>query len=107
LVAEETADGGCPNEDEGDDGLEDVRREMPAVVFLKIGEDAADGDLGGGDLGGQGGDVGRFEQVGELLEGEVAAIEAVLQAVLVAQGSAGADVAAGVGGAGGGGTWPR
>ena len=65
----------------------------------EIGEDAADGDLGGGDLGGQGGDVGGVEEVGELLEGEVAAVEAVLETVLVARGSAGADVAAGMGGA--------
>ena len=75
LVAEETADGGGAGEDEGDGGLEVAVRN--GVVFGQVGEQAANGDAGGGDLFVEIGDFGLIEEVGEFLDGVVAAVEAV------------------------------
>jgi hypothetical protein len=63
------------------------------------GEDAAQGDAGGGDFIVEGQVIGAGDEVGKLLGQEGGGVESMGAAVLVALRGSGAGVAAGVGGA--------
>jgi hypothetical protein len=108
LIAEEAGDGAGAGEGQGGESGIIYRghgriamRPYIDVLGAEEGQDAAEGDAGGGDFIVEGQVIGAGDEVGELLGEQRRGVESMGAAVLVAAWGSGAGVAAGVGGAAG------